>query len=890
MSSPKMAWIRIRALFRKDRIERDMDAEFQFHLDMRTQDNIAAGMRPDDARRDALRRFGSVGVLKELGRDVRGAGILESLRQDLRYGLRTLRKNPGFTAVALLALAIGLGANTAVFNLADSLLFERLPVPDAEQMVRLYGSSDQQKFDSFSYANYLDLRDRSKNLSGLAAHQSLPLTITSGEEPEDAEGEIVSGNYFDVMRIPASIGRTLLPEDDRTPGAHAVAVIGTAFWKRHFGSDPAAVGKTLVINSHPFTVVGVVPESFKGTFPTFRTDIWLPLMMYEQVRPRGINITNRGWGWLHGTGRLKPGVSMGIAQAEMSTLGKQLTAEFPNANRGIGFKLISAAPLPDYFGSGASTIVLFFTLAASVVLLITCGNVASVLLARAMARSTEISLRQSLGASPSRLVRQWITESVLLSGLGTAAGFLVAAGLTAVVRNLAAQRFPGFSLDLALRPRLLLFMLASGVVSGILFGLFPALWVRKSDILAGLKSEVGLVAKYGTGSRIYGGLIVVQVALSLVLLIAAGLLLRSVWASEAFNPGFRTENLVVAGMDLRRHSYTQERQLTFYSDFTNRLRAIPGVRSVSSALVVPLNESVETRGVLIPGHETAPGKNYFSIDVNAVGPDYFATMEIPIVAGRAFNEDDYRKGSPQVAIVGEAMARRFWSGESAIGKTIRFSSDGPDVEIVGVVRDIKYYALTEDQRSYIYSPITQYNVGIASMIMRTDGDAARFDGLVKNELKAIDPTIALNAMSFVKLRKRALLLPRGMLAIAILFGAIATVLMAVGLYGVISYSVNRRIYEIGVRLALGAERRDILMMVIRQGLTLTAIGSAAGLILAAAVTRFLQAQLFGVATMDPLTYLTITFMMAFVAILACYVPARRATRIPPTIALKWGQP
>jgi macrolide transport system ATP-binding/permease protein len=881
---------RVAALFLRDRLESEMDREFKFHLEMRIQENIDAGVPEDEARRLAVRRFGSIELAKERGRDVLGPGILDPILQDLRYAVRVLRRNPGFTAAAVLALALGIGANTTVFSYMDAMFWRPLPLPHPERLVRMYGAAAGGDFDTFSYANYTDVRDRAAAFSGLAAHQTVTIDLAIGEEAQRAQAELVSGNYFDVLGLAPQVGRLLHSDDDQGLGAHPVAAISDTLWRRRFASDPGVAGKSIHLNGHAFTVIGVLPASFRGTFPTFATELWAPLAMHEEVRPRGLSLSNRGWGWLHGTGRLKPGVTREQAEAEVGAIAAQIAEQYPRSvDTGFHFQLLPATAMREEFAGTASRLLLFLTIAATSVLLIACGNIAGVLLARAMSRRGEIAIRQSLGASRGRLVRQWITESVLLAMLGGMAGTALSLWLTGAALKLAPRDFATFSPDLRLDWRTAGFAFAASLLAGLLFGWFPALWVRRADVASTLKHEGGSAAK-AARSRLYGALVTVQISLSVVLLIAAGLLFRSLRQSDAFDAGFKTQSLVVAELDLKRAGYKIPAQVAFYSELMDRIRALPAVQGITFAAVVPLATERENIGVYIPGIVVPGGKPYVSIAGNMVGEDYFETMGIPMVSGRAFNAGDGLPDANRVAIIGEAMARQFWPAESPIGKMIRFDTRGPDVEIVGVARDIKYYDLRETPRPYIYRPFRQAAPdGPPALIIRAVSDTAVVIAALKTQLRAMNPNLSWDhALDFTELRREAFAPARVMLATATVFGVIALVITAIGLYGIISYSVSRRTSEIGVRMALGARRADVLRMVIGEGIQLALIGTGLGLLLAFGLTRYLSSQLFGVTATDPFTYIATTAVVFVVAIAACYLPARRATRIAPTLALKWG--
>jgi len=814
---------------------------------------------------------------------------MQILWQDLRFGLRMLLKNPGFTLVAVITLALGIGANTAIFSFVNSLFLRPLPAPNPDRVARLYAEDTQgRKFDVFSYPNYADLRDRSQTLQALAAHSSVAASVGLGAGAENSEGEVVTGNYFDVLGINAALGRALLPEDDQTPGAHPVVVISHAFWQRRLGADKSAVGKKLYINGHPFTVVGVMPEGFKGTYQAFAADFWAPMMMQAQVRPRGMTLDSRGWGWLSGTARLKPGVTLAEAQAELDRLTKQILQESPRGNRGVaGFRLFPASALPEQFRQGASGMLGFFMAVVGLVLLAACANIAGLTLARMTARHREVAVRQSLGATRLRLVRQWLTESLLLALLGSAAGLLFALWAVDGLMALAPPDFMDFSPGPRLDALVLAFTLAVSVVAGVLCGLFPALRASRADLVAALKEGGSAAAGGRHRSRLQQAFVVTQVAVSLVLLVVAGLLLRSLQTAAAFDPGFKTDNLLLAQIDLRRQGYSQEQGQAFHRQLTERLKSLPGVRAATSAVIVPLGTGKESRGVSIPGHVAPDGGAFISIANNVVGSDYFAAMGIPLLRGRDFDERDAQPGARPVTVINETMAKRFWPNREAVGQSIQTSADGPAIEIVGVVRDIKYYSLAEEPRPYVYTSAAQSYAPDVTMHIRTAGDPKALIRAAQKEIESLDPNVAITKLTtFAELRQAPLFPSRAMAIVSSLFGLLALLLAAVGIYGVTSYTVGQRTREVGIRIALGAERGDILRLIIGQGVMITLIGVGVGLVAALALTRFLSSLLFGVSATDPLAFVLIAFLLTFVALLACWIPARRATKVDPMVALR----
>ncbi len=809
--------------------------------------------------------------------------------QDLRYGARILLKQPGFTFIAVMTLALGIGANTAIFSFVNSLFLRPLHVPNPERVARLYAEDKQGRgFDVFSYPNYADLRDRSQTLQALAAHRQVEASVGLGAGAENMEGEVVTGNYFQALGVNAALGRTLLPDDDKNPGAHPVVAISHSFWSRRMGADKSAVGKKLYINSHPFTIVGVMPEEFNGSYQAFTADFWAPMMMHEQIRPRGMTLDSRGWGWLSGTARLKPGVMLSEAQMEVDRLTKQIVEEYPRVNEGISrFRLYPASALPEEFREGVSGMLFFFTAVVGLVLLAACANIAGLMLARMTSRHREIAVRQALGASRFRLIRQWLTESLMLALCGSAAGLIFALWASDGLTALAPPEYGNFSPRLQLDARVLAFTLAVSVVAGALCGLFPALRASRADLVVAL-NESGSAGSGGRHrSRLQQTFVVTQVAVSLVLLVVAGLLLRSLQSSAAFDPGFKTDNLLLARMDLRRQGYSNEQGQTFYRQFSERTQSAPGVRAVTSAMVVPLGSGRESRGFIIPGHLAPNGSRYISIANNTVGSNYFATMGIPLLRGRDFDERDDQSGARQVVVINETMAQRFWPNGNAVGQSIQTSANGPAIEIVGVVRDIKYHTLVEKPMPYVYANVTQFYSPDMTMHIRTSGDPGALIGEVRKQIDSLDPNLGAQFSTFAEFRQVSLFPSRAMAIVSSLFGSLALLLAAVGIYGVTSYTVGQRTREVGIRMALGAQRGAILRLIIVQGVRITLIGVGAGLVAALSLTRFLSSHLFGVSAYDPLTFVMIASLLTLVALVACWIPARRATKVDPMIALRF---
>jgi macrolide transport system ATP-binding/permease protein len=814
---------------------------------------------------------------------------MHSLWQDLRYGARMLLRSPGFTLVAALTLGLGIGANTAIFSFVNSLFIRPLAVTNPDQVIRLYAEdSEGRKFDVFSYPNYADLRDRNQMFQALAAHKDVAANVGLGDGAEDTTGEVVTGNYFNLLGVKAVLGRALLPEDDLTPGAHPVVVVSHAFWQRRLGSDRNAVGRKLYINGHPFTVVGVMPEDFKGTYQALAADFWAPLMMQGQVWYRSRSHDIRGWGWLYGTGRLKPGVTIAQAQAEFDRLAGQLAQEYPKVNQGLtGFRLYPASALPEELRQGASGMFKFFMAVVGLVLLAACANIAGLLLARMESRQREVAVRLSLGATRGRLIRQWLTESLLLALLGSAAGLLFAMWAADSLMTLAPPDFGNLSPVTRLDARVLAFTLAISALAGLLCGLFPALRASRSNLVAALKEGGSATSGGRHRSRLQQTFVAAQVAVSLTLLVAAGLLLRSLQITAAFDPGFKTDKLLLAQIDLLRLGYSPEQSHEFYQRLTERLKSLPGVRGVTSAVLVPLGIGRETRGYRIPGHTPPNGGTFFSIDNNTVGPDYFATMGIPILRGRDFDARDAQPGAPPVVVINETMARRFWPNADAVGQRIDSGGKNPPIEIIGVARDIKYRSLAEEPRPYVYASAAQVYQPGATMHIRAAGDPKALTNAVRKEIERLDSNVAITKVAtFDELRQTPLFPSRAMAIVSSLFGLLALLLAGVGIYGITSYMVGQRTREIGIRIALGANRGDIFRMIVGQGAAITSIGVGVGLVASLALTRFLSSQLFGISARDPLTFASVALLLTAVALMACYIPARRAAKVDPLIALQ----
>jgi putative ABC transport system permease protein len=874
---------RIKAFFRRRFIERDMDQEMRFHIEMLMRDYERAGLSSSDARDAAVRQFGNLTQLKERGRDVRGAGILEEFRQDVVYGIRMLRRSLGFTLVALIALSLGIGVTTAIFSIANGLFFRPVSSGPSGMLVRLYGVREGGGFDTFSYANYRDVRDQSEAFAGLAAHQYVAVGVSAdGAESSDVQSEIVTANYFTVMGVTPRFGRSFVPEEDVTTEPHLVTVISERFLREHLGADPNVIGRHLFVNGRSFEIVGVAPDSFRGTYPAVVTSMWFPLSAMDQVRPRGIPLTNRGWGWMFGTGRLKAGVSVDRAIQDVRGIAQRLEHDYPRVNQGLRFQLTEAGNLPDEFQANVSRFLLFFICAAAAVLLITCANIAGLTLARTAARRREVAIRKSLGAAKSRLVRQWLTESILLSTMGGFGAIGLAWFFRRAILRFAPPDWLSFAPDVSFDWKVLAFAFALVLLTGILFGLAPALQAGRSEVVSALKSETSAMGS--RRSRFHSFIVAVQVSISLVLMIVAGLLFRSLQSSAQFHTGFDSDHLAVAQFDLRRNGYTPEAQRLFYEQLSANLLAMPNVLGVTRASVVPLGQDRESGGYQIEGYAPPDGRRFVSIANDGVGPHYFTTMGIPIVEGRDF-DPNVSSDPPVEAIINEAMAAKFWPNQSAIGK--RLGRDpNLTLRIIGVVRTIPYYELGESPRPYVYVSLAGVPANL-TVFVRSKGDPKFALPAIQQVARTLDPRVSTDRVrTFAELRLGPLFPTRALLAVAAGFGLLSVILTLIGLYGVISYSVTCRTHEFGIRMALGARRATVFQMVLVEGLKLTIAGIATGVLLALGCTRLLTSLLFGVTSTDPFTFWSFSSLMAMTAVIACYVPARRATRVDPLVALR----
>jgi predicted permease len=820
--------------------------------------------------------------------------MADSWLQDLRYAVRLLRRNPLFALTAVLSLAIGIGANTTIFTIANALLFKPpLGVADAGRLVDVGRSQDGQGFETGSYSNYLDIRARNTVFSGIYAYRlgPEPMSLRGTDGAERIYGEMVSTNYFNVLGTPPHIGRLFTSDDSEQPGATPLAVLSHRFWMRRFNGDPAIVGQTLVLNGRPVTVIGVAPEGFHGT-TMLTSDLWVPVNMVGELVPRlpPSILTSRESAWLVMGARLKPGVTVGQAQAELANIGRALEREFPDANRGQGLRVLASSLVP---GDGAPVAAFMAVLMAIVmlVLAIACANVAGVLLARATMRRREIAVRLAIGAGRGQLIRQMLVESTLLFLIGGSGGLVLARLMTAgLLSLLPALPFP-IDVTLALDGRAVVFTLTLSLVAAILSGLAPAFQASRAEVVGALKSDT-----HGGPERIWlrHAFVVSQVALSIVLVVGAGLFARALQRASEIDPGFDPHGVELATLDLSLGGYTADTGRVFARELIRRVRETPGVQSAALSAVMPLGDrGISLGGLAVPGVEPRNGRRFFDVDWNVITPGYFAAMKMALLTGRDFSDAD-REGTPSVVIVNETAARQWWPRQDALGKTLLQENGRPDapdavrtLTVVGVARDSKYRNLGEDPRPFVYVPIQQQYMS-RTVIAARSAHRQRLAGELRALVASMNPNLPIvQSLTFDAYSQLGLLPQRIAASVAGSLGLVGVLLAAIGIYGVTAYMVSSRTREIGIRMALGAERASVVRMVLRQGLTLTMIGAAIGLAVAAAASRLLGSLLFGIGATDPLTFIGSTLLFFVVGVAACYVPARRATAIGAMDALRY---
>ena len=803
---------------------------------------------------------------------------------DFRYSLRMLLKNPGVTIAAVLSLALGIGANATIFTWVQAVLLTPLPgVPQADRMMVLAPSARDGSERSLSYPNFRDIRDRATTFAILGQDAQV-LSISHEEHAERAFGMLVTGNFFAVVGAPPMLGRTFLPAEDRTLGAAPVIVLSHAYWQRRFGGDPAIVGKIIKVNSHPYTMVGVMRPEFIGTALGVAADVWVPMMQHAQLRPGGSRLEARGSSWMTAMVRLRPGVAVEQAKADLESIRAQLEREYPT-NEGWRLNLVPVWQSPWGAPMVLRPVLIVLAGVVTVLLLIACANVANLLLSKAVGRRREIAVRLSLGASRARIVRQLLIESTMLSLLGGAVAVVVASWSAGLLMAFVPPVDVPIELGLRVNGSVLLFTFGVSLLTGFVFGLAPALHASRPQLTQALREESGRASAGSTRQRLRHSLVVAQVALCLILLIGAGLFLQSLRRGQQLETGFDPDNVVLAGFDVFPVGYDRTRGTAFFARVLERVRALPGAEGAALARTVPLGFSGHpSTGIDVEGYQPRKDEDVV-IAYNEVSDGYFETMRIPIVAGRSFTLHDLAD-APPVVIINEAMAKRYWAGEDPVGRFVRRDKDR--LQVVGIAKDGKYRSLTESPRPFIYFPLPQSYRSAVRLHVRTATDASSTIESIRQALRELD--LGLPVTETVTMRDHldeAVFAQRIGATMLAIFGALALTLAAVGLYSVMSYAVSQRTREMGVRLALGASPGELRRMVVTSGMRVAAIGLIIGVAGAAGVSQLLTSLLNGVSPTDPITFAIVLSTLAAVAFVAAWIPARRASSVDPIVALRY---
>ena len=822
---------------------------------------------------------------------------MQTIIQDVRYAIRTLLKRPGFTLVVIFTLALGIGANTAIFSVTDKLLLRSLAVKNPDQLFLVTSVSVSPHFVSnvFSYPIYSDYRKDNNVFSGLIAFERGELELSNGTTTERVTSELVSGNYFDVLGVSAARGRTFAPQEDVTPGSQPVVVIAEGFRRKKFASEDP-IGKTLTLNNVPLTIIGVAPPTFEGMILEQPTDVWVPVLMHPQLRQSKF-IESRNDGFLQLMGRVKDGLAVTEAEKQLDVLAQRvkeahtpagtITKGLPFSEQHIKFEAggKGISLLRKRFASPLKLLMVVVLL----VLLIACANIAGLLLARGVARRKEMAIRLSLGANKWRVGRQLLTESLLLALTGGAIGLLIAPWLVSLLVNSqsrldVARSLLGQTLD----KRVLFFTALTTIAAGVLFGIFPAWQSSKAQLVPMLKDESAGLNQRERRFNFRGLLVVGQLALSIVVLIGAGLCIKSLRNLLSIDPGYQSQNLVTIPLDLDDRKYDEVRGASFQREVFARLSNIPGVQSLSYGLVMPFSGSRYVSSIFVEGKQPLPNEQ-MAFDASVVGPRYHETMGIPLLEGRGFTEQD-KTGAPPVVIINEALAQRLFPNQSALGKRLSLKTNAPGLEIIGVTRSVKHHELTENPLPHFDLPAMQRGYdSYTNIVLRVNGNATSIIPEVRNVLLGLDPTLDVTDITVMSSQiDKTLAATRLASTLIGVFGIVAMLLACIGLYGVMAWMVSRRTREVGIRMALGAQPVDVLRLVLKQGLILIAFGVIVGIAAAFAATRFIDTQqLYQVSATDPLTFAGIALLLSVVALLACYLPARRATKVDPLIALRY---
>lgn len=870
-----------RNLLRKNELEQELTEEVQAYLDMIIELKIEEGCQPAEARRAALIELGGVEQVKEQVREVRMGHYLEMMWQDLRYGARMLMKNPGFSLIAVITLALGIGANTAIFSVVNSVLLRPLPYPQSERLVYVWESlrSDPSNADSMTPYNFTDIRERNQSFEAYFTFRYTNKALTGEGIPESLNSIDASADFGRVMGVSAALGRVFTADEDQ-PGKDNVVMISNGLWQRYFNASTQVIGQSIQLNGEPHTIIGVMPAGFN--FPNPDIDIWKPLAL-------DLSKYQRSSAFLQGVARLKDGVTLAQARVDLLAIAAQLEQQYPNTNGNVTFKPVLLRT--EWVGEIEKPLLILFG-AVVFVLLIACVNVANLMFGRATARWKEIALRSALGASRWSLIRLLLTESVLLALMGGALGLLLAFYGINTLTRINPDAIPSRN-QVTIDGFVIVFTFAISLITGVLFGLVPAWQATRTDLNQALREDSRTATGAGRLMRIRSFLVVAEISLSLVLLAGAGLLLQSFWKLLQINPGFRPESVATCLVSLPRVNYPELRQRAdFFRHVLDELRAQPGVESAAAVTAIPFGGSRGQSSFRIDGR--TDGANDPSADRHQASPGYFQTIGIPLLAGRDFSDsDDFTH--PGVVIINEAAARQFWPDENPIGKSLTVGMQdeitlyGKAVsrEIIGIVGNVKHEKLNDVVQPELYLPVWQLPVDGLSLLVRGQAKGDNLINGMRSAVQSVDKNLPVRRARLLESSLTKSVAPqRFVTMLLMLFAGIALLLAAVGVYGVMSYTVAQRTHEIGIRMALGAQTIDILKMVVGQGMRLALAGVGIGLIASLAFARLMQSLLFNVSATDPVTFVAIASLLVSIALLACYLPARRAAKVDPMIALR----
>jgi predicted permease len=891
--------LKLRSIFQGRKVESELDEELQFHLENKIAEGVGAGLSEKAARQAAMRAMDGLEQQKERVRDTRGIHWLTDFTDDVRYAIRSLHRTIGLTAFVVLTLAVGIGMVSATFSMLDALIFRPYPVPHPGSVLTLVSTTHDNSYDDFSYREYLDLRDKTTSYDGVIAYadmQAVGFSANPAATPRVRGGMLVSGNFFQVLGVEPRIGRSFRADEDQVPGRDAVVVLGPDFWRHEFAGDPSVLGRKVRLNGVDFTVIGIAPDSFPGLQIFGHPDFYMPMAMVRSfsTNPQKNFLEDRDDREVNVKARLKPGVTLQQARNELAVLAKNFESEYPQLNRARGAAVHSSFEMRTRADDVNWKFGVIFVILALSVLLVACTNVAGLLLSRARSRTREIAVRLAIGAGRFRIIRLLLTESLILALLGGLGGIVIGYGIvqwfhsyqSVILMSDLPVAIP-FQMDV----RALLASLALALLSALLCGLAPALQSTRADLVNGLKSaDVDVPGR----KRLWGRnvLVVAQVAASLMLLTAAFLMVRGFQHGVLESTNFPKDHLLLASFDPRLIQYNPSQTKQFYKLLTERVRSAPGVQDATLTQNIPLgfdDYEFEPLAFVPENFQMPRDRQNFSVLTDTVDEAYFRTMQLPILHGRVFRESDTSE-TPRVAIVNEQFAKHYWPNADAVGKRIRLdSADGTPVEIVGVTQTLKYQATMETPMDFLYLPLAQHPVTRMTLTLRSAGDPLQSLGPLKDVVRSLDPNLPMLLTRTYEdyYINKAVKGPSVAINLVGAMGVVGMLLAVAGLYGLVAYNVSRRTREIGIRMAIGANRSDVLRLMMGKGLILVGIGIALGLGMGFAVERLMNAMLFDSGGVDVLAYATVVPAMLLITVLATYLPARKATQIAPTQALRY---